>query len=205
MGFNIYGVKSLERKPAWHTGWFLFRVRSWRRRAANWLRQIEKQREDSSNQDAASSKPLPIPLPPPPPLIRLTPSARSGGDAASKLRQWSVLTNPPLESGTVGTCGWSVSTQINGVRDRRRGRGGRKTQQPSRKCQARGRRLPGNTSRSLSAAQLQQGKKKGRFVLKQQLTSSTSNSSITSDLKPRAGEANMNLYAGRRSSDDCSD
>lgn len=48
-------------------------------------------------------------------------------------------------------------------------------------------------------------KKRGRFVLKQQLTSSTSNSSITSDLKPRAGEANMNLYAERRSDDDCSD
>lgn len=94
----------------------------------------------SSNQDAASSKhlPIPLPLPPSPPLIRPTPSARSGGDAASKLRQWSVLTNPPLESSMVGTCGWSVSTQINGVRDRRRGRRRRKTQQPSRKCQAGG-------------------------------------------------------------------
>lgn len=63
----------------------------------------------SSNQDAASSKPLPIPLLPlPPPLIRPTPSATSGGNAASKLRQWSVLTNPPWRAAwwepVVGVC-----------------------------------------------------------------------------------------------------
>lgn len=92
MGFNIYSVKSLERNPAWHTVWFSFRVRLTSEvLAAPRCKPAQADRKTtgrpstceigSSNQDLAP--------PPPPPLIRPTPSARSGGDAASKLRQWS--------------------------------------------------------------------------------------------------------------------